>query len=305
LAKPWSIPDVTDGLARRLYLPRPWLQEAVDLLNEKRQVIFYGPPGVGKTFVAQALGEHVKRTGGEWRLVQFHPTFSYEDFFEGYRPSLEEEQDTLAFRLRPGPLRLISREASENADKPYLLVIDEINRGNISKIFGELYFLLEYRDSLIQLQYSPTEQFKLPENLFVLGTMNTADRSIALIDSALRRRFYFYAFLPTEEPVRGVLARWLSAKGYDDEPALLLAELNAALTEELPADEFAFGPSYFMSEYGVRNLDRVWQHAIQPLLEERFYGAKRADELHRDFGLAAIRKRLSGPEEVAESPAEP
>lgn len=295
------IPPVTEELARALYLPRPWLQLAVDLLNEKRQLIFYGPPGTGKTYVAQALGEHVRATGGGWQLVQFHPAYSYEDFFEGYRPTKPEDNGGLQFDLRKGPLRLLAEKAAKNPEQPYLLVIDEINRGNIAKIFGELYFLLEYRHQPIRLQYSPEEPFELPENLFLIGTMNTADRSIALVDSALRRRFYFFPFLPRDPPVRDVLRAWLDEQGYDEEPSLLLQALNSALHEALPDDEFAIGPSYFMPEEGPPDLERVWRYAIRPLLEERFYGARRPDELDRDFGLAAMRARTRGDDAAGEA----
>jgi hypothetical protein len=290
---PGALPNMTESLARELYLPRPWLQQAIDLLNEKRQAIFYGPPGTGKTFVAQAIGEHVRAAGGDWRLVQFHPAYTYEDFFEGYRPSKSEDDAALHFDLRRGPLRLIAEAAAADPANPYLLVIDEINRGNIAKIFGELYFLLEYRDRPIRLQYSPEQEFKLPENLYVLGTMNTADRSIALIDSALRRRFYFFPFLPREWPVRDVLSAWLKEKGFNEESARLLEALNGALQEALPNDEFAFGPSYFMPAQGPPDLDGIWRYAIHPLLEERFYGVRRSDDLDHEFGLDAMRARVS------------
>jgi 5-methylcytosine-specific restriction protein B len=291
-----QVPPVADDFAQRLFLPRPWLQQAIDLLNEKRQIIFYGPPGTGKTFVAQALAEHIEAAGGEWQLVQFHPTYSYEDFFEGYRPSKAEDGRTLQFDLRKGPLRLLAEKAAQNPQKPYLLVIDEINRGNIAKVFGELYFLLEYRDQPIRLQYSPEETFELPENLFVIGTMNTADRSIALVDSALRRRFYFFGFLPQEPPVEDVLAAWLEEKGYGAGAASLLRALNDALHEALPDEEFAIGPSYFMPKDGPPQLEKIWRYSIKPLLEERLYGTLRADEIERDFGLSAMQKRASGSE---------
>jgi 5-methylcytosine-specific restriction protein B len=123
--------------------------------------------------------------------------------------------------------------------------------------------------------------------------MNTADRSIALVDSALRRRFYFFPFLPTVPPLEGVLASWLESRGLDPEPAELLKALNAALQEAQPGDEFAIGPSYFMTRDGAPDLERVWEYAIQPLLEERFYGMRTAEEIRKDFGLAAIRRRLA------------
>ncbi len=291
-----GLPAASEQLARSLHLPRAWLQQALDLLYEKRQLIFYGPPGAGKSFVAQALGEHIRGAGGDWQLVQFHPAYSYEDFFEGYRPSKPEDGGALRFDLRAGPLRLLAEQARLNPGRAYLLVIDEINRGNIAKIFGELYFLLEYRDRPIRLQYSPEEPFELPENLFLIGTMNTADRSIALVDSALRRRFYFDPFLPAESPVGEVLKSWLTARGYDTEPARLLAALNDALAQALPDEDFAIGPSYLMPKDGQPNLERVWRHAIGPLLEERFYGIRRPAELQSEFGLEAIRARLHAPE---------
>jgi MoxR-like ATPase len=301
VVEPGLFPSPTEEQAKRLHLPRPWLQQAVDLLNEKRQVIFYGPPGTGKTFIAQALAEQVEAAGGDWQLVQFHPAYSYEDFFEGYRPAKPEDGDGLQFDLRRGPLRRLAEQATHDPGRPYLLVIDEINRGNIAKIFGELYFLLEYRDRPIRLQYSPEEPFSLPENLFVIGTMNTADRSIALVDSALRRRFYFFPFLPREFPVQEVLGRWLTEQGYGDEPARLLDALNAALHEALPDDDFAIGPSYFMPRKSQPNLERVWRYAIRPLLEERFYGSRRPDEIERDFGLEAMRQRLREAGELGEA----
>jgi 5-methylcytosine-specific restriction protein B len=134
----------------------------------------------------------------------------------------------------------------------------------------------------------------LPKNLFVIGTMNTSDRSIALVDSALRRRFYFFAFLAHEFPVGDVLGRWLGEKGYDSEASLLLGALNQALQEALPDEQFAIGPSYFMTREGPPNLERVWRYAIGPLLEERFCGLRSSQEIEREFGLQATRARLAG-----------
>ena len=168
-------------------------------------------------------------------------------------------------------------------------MIDEINRGNIAKIFGELYFLLEYRDRAIRLQYSPDADFSLPDNLFVIGTMNTVDRSIALVDSVLRRRFYFVAFLPRDEPLRSLLRKWLQQHRYDEEAADYLETLNEALGTSGGGDEeFAIGSSYFITRNGAPDLDRVWRHAIAPLLEERFYGARRPEEIERQFSPQAL-----------------
>jgi 5-methylcytosine-specific restriction protein B len=287
-----AISPISDDLAARAHLTAGWLQQAIDLLNEKKQLIFYGPPGTGKTFVAQLIADHVRSSSGRADLVQFHPAYSYEDFFEGYRP-VRGEGGGLEFALHRGPLRRLVDRALDDPTVPHLLVIDEINRGNIAKIFGELYFLLEYRNRPIHLQYS-AEEFKLPENLFLIGTMNTADRSIALIDSALRRRFYFFPFLPHEPPIEGVLGAWLARKGFDPEPAELLKALNAALQETLPSEEFAIGPSYLMPKKGPPNIERVWRYAIMPLLEERFFGVRSPAELAQAYGYDALRDRIAG-----------
>jgi hypothetical protein len=279
------LPKVDAQLAAKLHLPAGWLDGLLGMLEEKKQLILYGPPGTGKTFVAQHIGRHLEAHGGGFRLVQFHPSYTYEDFFEGYRPQAQAG-GTLGFQLVSGALREIAEEARANPGAPYLLVIDEINRGNIAKIFGELYFLLEYRDEGIHLQYSPTERFALPENLFLVGTMNTADRSIALIDSALRRRFYFLELSPTAPPVAEVLDSWLQSNDLEPEPAILLRALNAAIDD----DEFAIGPSYFITKGDEPNLDRIWANAIMPLLQERFYGTDR-DLGH--FELAALRRRIA------------
>src|SRR5690606_16731530 len=142
-----------------LFVPDPaWLHEVADLLAEKRQIVLYGPPGTGKTYLATHLARHLG--GGEQavKLVQFHPSYTYEDFFEGYRPK-PVAGGQLSFELRPGPLRDLADRAREDPGTPYILVIDEINRANLAKVFGELYFLLEYRTESISLQYSPGDTF--------------------------------------------------------------------------------------------------------------------------------------------------
>jgi MoxR-like ATPase len=282
------IPPATAELAADLHLPQERLQQNVlDLLTEKKQLIFYGPPGTGKTFVAQRIGRHLAESGGHTRLVQFHPSYTYEDFFEGYRP-ISADGAEINFELVPGALREIAKHARDHPEQPHLLIVDEINRGNVAKVFGELYFLLEYRRERIELQYSRDEQFELPENLFLIGTMNTADRSIALVDSALRRRFYFVGLVPTREPVKSVLQKWLERHELDPEPAALLDKLNEAIGEE----DFSIGPSYFMTPDGSEpRLDRIWEHALKPLLEEHFYGAGR--DIEAEFGVKALRKRLA------------
>ena len=180
------------------------LAKIADLLWERKQIILYGPPGTGKTYLASKLARHLTDDGAV-KLVQFHPSYTYEDFFEGFRPE-PGGSGTLTFTLRAGPFRDFAEVAAANPTTAYILIIDEINRANLAKVFGELYFLLEYRDESISLQYSPDKEFTLPQNLFIIGTMNTADRSIARIDTAMRRRFAFVELDPRIPPVQGLLA---------------------------------------------------------------------------------------------------
>lgn len=272
------LPSPTDELAESLNVGIEWLEECIALLSDRPQMIFYGPPGTGKTYIAQALAKHI--AGDRVRLVQFHPSYSYEDFFEGYRPTAQG-----GFELSPGPMRKLVDQARQHTGDAFVLIIDEINRGNLAKVFGELYFLLEYRDETIELLYGD-DDFSLPKNVFIIGTMNTADRSIALVDAAMRRRFSFLPLHPSEEPTRDVLRRWLGANGHDLHVADLLDELNSRIADP----DFKIGPSYLMRSavHEGEGLDRTWRTAILPLLEEHHYGEKSASEVAREFGLAAV-----------------
>ena len=207
--------DVLGELADDLLIDPTFVHKVVDLLETKRQVVFYGPPGTGKTYFARKLAEALVPDTNRRALVQFHPSSSYEDFFEGYRPE-EGETGELVYRLKQGPLALMAEKASEAPGRKHLMIIDEINRANLPKVLGELLFLLEYRNESVSTLYRPDDEFELPENLWFIGTMNTADRSIALVDTALRRRFHFVQFSPNEEPIQGLLDRWLEKHG---EPA--------------------------------------------------------------------------------------
>lgn len=272
-----------DELAQELTLPVKFLEEIEILLEDRKQLIFQGPPGTGKTFVARKLARHMAGSDDRVTLVQFHPSYAYEDFVQGFRPTrLENGQP--GFKLTDGPLLRAAKSAGENPNVKHFLVIDEINRGTLAKVFGELYFLLEYRDSAMALQYSD-KAFSLPYNLYIIGTMNTADRSIALVDLALRRRFYFVEFHPDNEPVRSVLREWLkkNADGMD-----WVANVVEAANERLKNDRHAaIGPSYFMKK-GLNRaaVDRIWKHAVRPYIEERLLG--RSDERIGEFNLTNL-----------------
>ena len=281
-------PDVETraDLAKRLFMDPPdYLDRIVGLLEHRRQVIFYGPPGTGKTYVARELAAHLAgHEKDRFDLVQLHPSYAYEDFVEGYRPAPAGE-GMGGFGLREGPLKRIARRAEKAGDEEkFVLIIDEINRGNLSKVLGELYFLLEYRKEEITLQYSD-KGFSLPPNLLIIGTMNTADRSIALVDSALRRRFHFVPFFPDEPPIKGLLASWLKAK--NPEMAWVASVLDLA-NEKLGRRHTAIGPSHFMHE----NLDGewaklIWEHSVLPYIEEQFFGE--GDRL-AEFDLDRLRR---------------
>jgi 5-methylcytosine-specific restriction protein B len=287
---PPELAKATAELAAELHLDREWLQELTDVLGDKQQVVLYGPPGTGKTYLARKLARHLTDPDAV-ELVQFHPSYAYEDFFEGFRPHVDEA-GAAGFALTPGPLRRLAAAARNDPERPYILIIDEINRANLAKVFGELYFLLEYRGDSILLQYSPGQTFTLPANVFFLGTMNTADRSIALVDAAMRRRFAFVELHPDEPPISRLLPNWLAASGKTDDRAELLAALNAAIGAE--DRDFQIGPSYLMSPDAERDggLERIWSYSILPLLEEHYYGRLTREQVHARFGLAAIRAAL-------------
>ena len=281
---PKTEPDL-HSLADELTLPVEFLEEINTLLEDKRQVIFQGPPGTGKTFVAQKLAKHLAGSEDRVTLVQFHPSYAYEDFVQGFRPTLLNNGQP-GFKLTDGPLRKAAdraRQESESQAK-HFLVIDEINRGNLARVFGELYFLLEYRDSAINLQYSNVS-YTLPRNLYIIGTMNTADRSIALVDLALRRRFYFVEFHPDEEPIKDVLRNWLKANVDGME---WVADVVDAANENLSDDRHAaIGPSYFMKpDLDEAAVKRIWKHSVRPYIAERLFGN---EDRIAEFNLDVLR----------------
>ncbi len=237
-----------------------------------RNIVLYGPPGTGKTraakLVAHALtGEHKPSADGHWGLLQFHPSYSYEDFVQGLRPDLKEAQ--LRYTLVRGPFLEMCKRAENSPDDWFVLVIDEINRGDPARIFGELLYGLEYRGREVQLPAGGV--LAVPPNLVVIGTMNSVDRSVALVDYALRRRF---AFLRLEPNPAAISAR------HGDMPeaklaASMLTSFNKWLTERLDKDH-ALGHSFFVAPgvtlSGADAFERIWKLDVRPLLEEYFFG---------------------------------
>ena len=289
ISGPNGPPASIEALAGDLLWETGELLKIFDGLKDKRQAIFQGPPGTGKTYVAKRIAEWCREHGGDFQIVQFHPSYSYEDFVEGFRPTLTDGGQA-GFKLTKGPLRRIAEKAESNPDATFILVIDEINRGNVAKVLGELYFLLEYRDEKVGLQYS-NEQFSLPRNLWFIGTMNTTDRSIALVDAALRRRFYFFGFFPDELPVKGLLDRWLKENNPE---AKWVADLVDLANRKLEDRHLGIGPSHFMKKDPRLDENRVrfiWEQAIIPYIEEQCFGN---EEKLKEFAYDRLKQELDG-----------
>ena len=267
-----------------LYGPEQFLDEAyideeqywsmVGVLQSKKNLILQGAPGVGKTFVAKRLAYSIMGVKDPERvmMVQFHQSYSYEDFVMGFRPV-----EGGGFKLKYGAFYKFCKKAEEDSENDYFFIIDEINRGNLSKIFGELFMLIENdkrgNKNRIQLLYSD-EYFFIPENVYLIGMMNTADRSLAMMDYALRRRFGFFDLHPafSQKVFKDYQASLESTKL--DKLIYTVEDLNNAIREDESLGEgFCIGHSYFcnLEEVTDQALAGIVEYELTPLLQEYWY----------------------------------
>lgn len=249
----------------------PTIQKIIELLEKNPNLILYGPPGTGKTFYINKLKEYFDYS----EIITFHQSYSYEQFIEGITAKVEEHTGQLKYEIEEGIFKSISNIARKNSEKKIVLFIDEINRGNISKVFGELITLIEQskresgtEETSVKLPYSK-ELFNVPRNLYIIGTMNTSDRSVALIDIALRRRFSFFEIIPD----------FTLFEEADDKIKVTInaiKNINNFIRKTIDK-EHIIGNSYFISLlHKAENelneqIKYIWLYQILPLLQEYYY----------------------------------
>jgi len=271
-----------EDFLKEIFIDKEEAEELIELLEYKNNIILQGPPGVGKTFIGKRLAylHSGVKDSSKVKMVQFHQSYSYEDFVRGFRPS-----GNGGFDLKDGIFYDLCKEAAKEPDKNFYLIIDEINRGNLSKIFGELLMLIE-KDKRgseygITMTYTKPqeEKFFVPKNLYIIGTMNTADRSLSLVDYALRRRFSFVDMEPAFNKTS--FREFLISSGVSEEFTLKIIDAMNILNDEIEKDDIELGKGYRVGHSYFCNIDnleeqqkwyeRIIKFEIKPLLEQYWF----------------------------------
>ncbi len=282
--KPYGIESALDDLL----VSKEDFEEMLDSIKSKKNLILQGPPGTGKSFVAKRIAYSLLGYKDDSRIesVQFHQSFSYEDFIQGFRP----KKDGSGFTLKDGVFYRFCNRALHDPDRPYVFIIDEINRGNLSKIFGEVMLLIETDkrgpEWAVSLTYSDesASKFHIPANVHILGMMNTADRSLAIVDYALRRRFVFKDVLPGFDSDK--FGPLLESKGVESQVIAAIQTKMAALNKEIESSVdlgrgFTIGHSFFVPFENVADsklwYERVIKNEIVPLLREYWFDKKQSE----------------------------
>lgn len=269
--QPYSFTEDTDNP----FINEEKFLKMVSLLNRKKNIILEGAPGVGKTFLARKIAYQLM---GEVRdenieMVQFHQSYSYEDFVQGIRPS-----DNGGFEVRNGIFYNFCQKA-RRSDEPFVFIIDEINRGNLSKIFGEMMMLIEAdkrsKKYAIKLTYSEEDddRFYVPSNVYIIGCMNTADRSLAIVDYALRRRFAFCKIAPEfNEVFQAFLSEKIGKQNVENIVKRLNRVNDMILSTPALGSGLEIGHSYFCHAEGITNFDEWWaelcEYELFPYIQE-------------------------------------
>ena len=256
-----------------VYMSEQDYETLVNVLKMKKNIILQGAPGVGKTFTAKRLAYSIigAKNPDRVQMIQFHQSYSYEDFIEGYRPTEN------GFTIKKGSFYKFCKLAEDDDENDYFFIIDEINRGNLSKIFGELFMLIEKdkRGIELQLLYSD-ENFSVPPNVYIIGMMNTADRSLAMLDYALRRRFSFFTMKPGFNTI-GFQTYQDSLKSDAFKKLIsCIKQLNSKIAADISLGEgFCIGHSYFCGLTAktatVRTLTSIIEYELIPLLKEYWF----------------------------------